>query len=402
MGKLVAKALEGLPAGKHWDGNGLFLQVTKGGSRTWVVRYTLRGKTREMGLGAYPAVTLKQARIKVTETRAEIAQGIDPLAEKRKKQAAERATKTFREVAEEYFADQRPGWSKRHADEWLRSLKRDVFPTLGSLNVCDIDRATVLRAIKPLWTTKPVTGSRVLNRVETLLDAARAKGLRDGDNPARWKGDLQYDLPTVKREIAHYAAMDYRQVPELMAELQPLPDIPALALRLLILTATRTGETIAAQWSEIDLEAATWTIPGRRMKARSTHTVPLSVQAIEVLKILEQYRGSGGADWLFPGWRRGRPINDRACWRLLRELGHQHASVHGFRSAFRDFAAEQTSFPAEVCETALAHTAGSRVELAYRRTKYFEKRRELMQAWATFATMEPEGNVILVDQRRAG
>ena len=379
------------------DGGGLWLQV-RGEARTWIFRYDHAGQRRNMGLGSYPAVTLAEARKRAAECRELRTQGIDPLAHRRGQDSAPAAPSvpTFTSVAARYIRSKRRAWSNiRHAREWPSSLKRYARAIIGSTPVDQIDTASILKVLEPVWHKRPETASRVQSRLENILDYAAAMGWRDPVNPARWRGHLSRLLPspqTIKRQQnggaePHYEAIPYPQVPAFVAELRKLHSFSARALEFAILTATRTGEVLGAQWVEVDLAAATWTIPAVRMKARVEHRVPLSNRALEILQALPRIYGN---PYVFPGSRDGKPMSSMALLMCMRGLGHgvngakSGAVPHGFRSSFRDWVAEETGFPAAVAEAALAHTITNAVQAAYERGDKFRKRRELMQAWAEY------------------
>jgi integrase len=283
-------------------------------------------------------------------------------------------------VAEAYIAAHEGGWrNEKHRQQWRNTLASYVYPVMGELPVADITTAHVLQILEPIWQEKPETASRVRGRIETVLDAAKAREYRKGENPARWRGHISQILPARSRLTrGHHKAMSYNAIPEFVGKLRQREAVAALALEFVILTATRTSEALGASWSEVDIEKATWTIPGARMKAGKEHRVPLSPRAIEILEAAKPL----GAEWLFPSGR-GDPLSGMAMTMLLRRM-KQDATVHGFRSGFRDWSAECTGYAHEVCEMALAHVIGNKAEAAYRRGDLFEKRRKLMEAWATY------------------
>jgi integrase len=388
MGKLAAVSLSKLPAGMHGDGGNLWLQVTETGARTWLFRFRHSGKARAMGLGPLHTISLAEARIKAREYRQLLLSGFDPLEARKAKRVGEllaaAKTMTFQECAEAYIASHQAGWrNAKHAAQWPASLAAYVYPVIGALAVQMVDVTLVMKAIEPIWTAKPETASRVRGRIECVLDWATARGYRTGENPARWRGHLENLLPQKRkvRRVEHLAALPYVELAAFMAELRQQSGTAARALEFAILTAARTGEVRCATWPEIDAEGRLWAIPAERMKAGREHRVPLSEAARAVLIGLER-KGS-----------RIFPILPRSMLDLLGKL-RPGITVHGFRSTFSDWAAEQTSFPHEVREMALAHAVGSKVEAAYRRSDLFEKRRQLAEAWATFCEGEPTGNVI--------
>jgi len=373
------------------DGGNLWI-YPNGNARAWSFRYMIQGKARQMGLGAYPDVTLAQARKAAEKYREVLKSGRDPIEHRDAEEAAKNATveavPTFTQAAAAFIRAHRRGWANsKHARQWVSTLKCYARPVLGSLPVDQIGTEDVLKVLTPIWTTKTETAKRVQGRVENILDFAAARKWRDQSNPARWRGHLDKLLPKPSRvaKVTHHPAMPYAELPAFMAELASMTSVSSLALRLLILTATRTGEVLGAQWSEIDLEAGIWAIPPERMKAKREHRVPLSAAALEVLRALPRIEGS---PYLFPGARHGRPLSNMALLQLMRGIGYgvggdRGAYVpHGFRSSFRDWSGEVSSFPRDVCEMALAHVIESKVEAAYRRGDLFEKRRAMMEAWA--------------------
>lgn len=411
MGKLNAKQVENLnEPGNHDDGDGLRLVVKASGSKSWVFRYQFQGKRRDMGLGSFPAVSLKAARLAVADHRRTMASGIDPMAardaererqqEAQRQQAAKRVT--FESVTAEYIEAHRAGWQNaKHGQQWANTLATYAAPIIGHLPPAEITTAHVLEILQPIWGEKTETASRVRNRIELILDAAKARGLRDGENPARWRGHLDKLLPKRSKiqPVEHHTALPWPELPAFMVELAK-HDAPSYkAMRLTILTACRTSEVLNATWDEIDLAAQTWTIPAARMKARKDHRIPLSDAALEVLASLPRVAGS---PYLLPGQRAGRPLSNLAMLMTLRRMGRGDLTMHGFRSTFRDWAAENTHYPREVCEMALAHTVATGAEAAYWRGDVFEKRRALMTDWAQYATTAPAANVIHGDFKRAG
>lgn len=377
--------------GRHADGGGLHLLVKESGARSWVYRFMLKGKARDVGLGAAAgpdAISLATARDKASALRLRVKAGVDPLAERHREatealaaaQAAQIAGITFRAVADAHIASNEAGWrNAKHRQQWSNTLATYVYPVIGEMPVAEIGKAHVLKILEPIWTAKPETASRVRGRIETILDAAKAREYRDGENPARWRGHLAHMLPARSRLTrGHHKAMPYEAVPAFAAELRTRSAMAALALEFAILTAARTGEVLRATWNEVDLEKAVWTIPAARMKAGKEHRVPLSPRAIEILEAAKPL----GNEWLFPS-ESGAALSGMAMTMLLRRT-KADATVHGFRSAFRDWAAERTSYAHEVCEMALAHVIANKAEAAYRRGDLFEKRRRLMADWASY------------------
>jgi integrase len=385
------------------DGGGLYLQVTPGNnhhiSKSWIFRFAGgNGKERYMGLGSFDTVGLDEAREKAGECRKLRDQGKDPIETRtaqRASAAAERAkAMTFEQCAERYIAAHRAGWrNPKHASQWQNTLATYVSPTLGRLPVQAVDVGLVTKVLEPIWSTKPETASRVRGRIEAVLDWAAARGFREADNPARWKGRLDKLLPrrSKVRAVQHHAALPYPEIGAFICALRERPATAARALEFAILTAARTGEVLGARWSEIDLRAKVWTVPASRMKSGREHRVPLSDAAIAVLQEMHGLREN---DHVFPGDRR-EALSDMALLMLLRRMNRSDLTAHGFRSTFRDWAAECTNFPNEVVEMALAHAVSDKVEAAYRRGDLFEKRRKVMDAWASYcARSEAPGKLV--------
>ncbi len=385
--------------GNYPDGGGLFLQVQTGKDgaprKSWLVRYTApNGKRREMGLGSVDYFSLAEARRKSEEARRLAAHGQDPIDvrdEKKRDQAAKVArTLTFEQCAEAYVAAHRAGWkSEKHAAQWSSTLKTYAFPVFGDVPVGSVDVSMVMRVLDPIWQTKTETAARLRGRIESVLDWAAVRGHRSADNPARWRGHLEKALPARARtqKVKHFSALPINEAPAFVQEVLGVDSMGAKAFAFCILTATRTSETLKATWAEVDLDAAAWTIPGDRMKAGRPHRVPLSDQALKILSNVKPFRGRG--DWLFPGRSKGLPLSNMAFLMILRRMGRSDLTGHGFRSTFRDWAAEFTATPREVVEAALAHTVQDKVEAAYLRSDLFEKRRRLMHTWAEFCFSLP-------------
>lgn len=399
-GLSAAKVAKAGP-GRYGDGDGLYLTVRKNGTRFWVFRYVLAGqKMREMGLGragmGKNSVTLAEARDKAGTLHRMVKAGIDPLSQRDVEIAAARAAAqdaavkavTFRQAAAEYISLHAATWSNpKHRQQWANTLEAYAFPHFGDMPVAAVGTAHVLAALEPIWSTKPETASRLRGRIETVLDAAKARGLRSGDNPAAWKGHLALTLPARGKvaKVEHHAALPWQEVGAFMQALPAQAGVGALALRFAILTAARTGEVIGATWGEIDLGTALWTVPSERMKAGREHRVPLSEPALEVLGEAAKLRiTTAPYAPVFPGAVPGKGLSNMAMLTLLRRMGRGDLTAHGFRSTFRDWAAETTGYPGEVVEMALAHAVGDKVEAAYRRGDLFEKRRRLMVDWALF------------------
>jgi integrase len=380
-------------AGMHCDGGGLYLCVAPPNGCSWVVRYMLEGRARVMGLGPYPAVSLAEARDKAAIARKLKAHGKDPITERdtertRARLEAARAM-TFKQCAEAYVASHKAGWrNTKHRKLWENTLAAYAFPVIGKLPVAEIDTGLVLQVLEPIWASKTETASRVRQRIESVLDWAKVRGHRQGENPARWRGHLDQTLPAQSevRTVKHHAALPYADAPAFMAKLREEAGVSARALEFAILTAARSGEVRGARWHEIDLKNRLWVIPAERMKARRQHRVPLSDMVLETLEGLALLRTSDKNALVFPGARPMKPLSDMALGMLLRRMGRGDLTAHGFRSTFRDWCAEQTNTPNEVAEMALAHTVSDKVEAAYRRGDLFEKRRRLMIEWADYCS----------------
>jgi integrase len=380
-GKLTDRAVKAAAPGRHMDGTvrGLTLLVWPTGARSWVVRYQLVGKRRDMGLGPYPEVSLARAREKALEARRLVKEGLDPLAERGR---AKRLT--FKAAAEQLLESKRPGWrNAKHAWQWEATLKTLAFPTLGALDVKQVGTGDVLAVLRKIWTERPETASRVRQRIEAVLDYAAALGARTGDNPARWKGHLDHLLPRPGKvkQVRHHPALDWRDAPAFMAELTKRGGLGARALAFAVLTAARSGEARGMTWGEVDDAGGAWTVPAARMKAGKEHRVPLTAAARSLLG----GRGEPAA-LVFPSPNHpARPLSDMTLLAALRRMGRGDLTVHGFRSTFRDWAGETTAHPREVIEAALAHAVKDKVEAAYARGDLLERRRPLMQAWADHA-----------------
>lgn len=371
------------------DGDGLYLQVTGAGARSWIFRFMLEGKPREMGLGLLKGVGLAAARAKEAQCRALLADGIDPIAA-RKGERAERAvadarTITFDQCADAYIEAHGAAWrNPKHRAQWKTTLETYVSPVFGKLSVGAVDVTLVMKALEPIWTTKPETAARVRGRIESVLNWAKARGYRSGENPAQWKGHLDNLLPAKSKisSVRHHAALPYDETAQFMTKLREQTGVSAHALGFLILTAARTGEILGARWGEMNLAEKVWTVPASRMKGGREHRVPLSRDATVILDKLTKGEPE---EFVFHG-RNGGSLSTMALLMLLRRMEFGSLTAHGFRSTFRDWAAERTNFQREVAEAALAHVVGDKVEAAYRRGDLFEKRRRLMAAWGEFAT----------------
>ena len=390
--------------GMHADGHGLYLQVTlatdgKTKNRSWIFRYASNAGERHMGLGPLHDVSLAEAREAAAEARKLRRQGVDPIDARNAAKAAAAAVNakeamTFDAARDAYFGTQQAAWrSTTHARQWRTSLEMYVTPIFGKVPVQRVDTGLVIQALEPIWVSKTRTAARVRGRIENVLDWAKARGHRDGENPARWRGHLENLLPAqfdVKR-VKHHGALPYAELPVFMEVLRAEQGAVARGLEFTILTAARTGEVIGAKLAEIDRREKTWTLPPERMKGNREHRVPLCDRALQIVVELESARGDG--QYLFPGLYGG--LNPRTMRASLARLARKGLTVHGFRSTFRDWAAERTNFPNEVVEMALAHVIANKVEAAYRRGDLFEKRRRLMEAWAEYCERgEPAADVV--------
>ena len=409
VGRLTAlKVAKVKKPGMYSDGAGLYLQVTGDGeskvAKSWIYRFTLRGRSREMGLGSLSLFGLAEARAKAAQCRRLTYEGIDPIESRRAQRtqaALEAATSlTFKDCTEQYIAAHRAGWrNAKHAAQWSATLKTYAEPVIGILPVQKIDTALVMKILEPLWSKKPETASRLRGRIEAVLDWAAVRGHRERENPARWRGHLDKLLPARAkvRKIKHHAALPYDELPAFMAVLRSQEGTAARALEFLVLTAARTGEVIGAQPAE--MKDKVWTVPTDRMKGGKEHRVPLSAPALTIVeKMRDDYEGA----FVFPGGKRDKPLSNMAMLALLERMGRSDLTAHGFRSTFRDWAAECTSHPSEVVEMALAHTINSKVEAAYRRGDLFEKRRLLMAEWAKFCARTKRENRDVVPINRRG
>jgi integrase len=409
LGPLAVKGLSS--AGLHPVGGvaGLMLQVSKTGTRSWLLRVKVGDKRREIGLGAFPGVGVALARQKAQQTRDEIAKGIDPVAQRAaarhvivEQQAAEAAMAwTFRRCAEAYIKAKAPGWrGKKSLTQWTNSLEAYAYPTIGDLMVRNINIAHITNIIEPYWITKNTTIDRVRNRIELVLDWAHVRKLRNGDNPARWKGNLDKagfaDRAIVAPVVGH-RSLPAEALYGFMKRLHKVEGTGPRCLEFVVLTAGRSGEARLATWSEIDLNNKTWSIPGERMKSNRPHRVPLSDDAIQLLKDLPRVKGT---DLVFPGARKGKPLSDMTLTATMRRMGVD-AVPHGFRSSFSSWCASSTAYPFEVREMALAHTVGDQTVAAYQRSDLFEKRRNLMTDWAKFLHAAPTVGDNVVQMQRA-
>lgn len=393
MGKLVAKHLPSLGAGRHGDGEGLYLLVRPGGSKSWVFRYRDRitGKHRDKGLGPFPEVSLADARREVASQRDVLRGGTDPIQAKQEAvQAAklERARqKTFKDCRDAYVKAHKAGWrNAKHGQQWINTLDTHAADLL-SMPVQEIDTTLVMRVLEPVWSEKTETATRVRQRIEAVLDWATVRGYRTGENPARWRGHLSklLPMPTKVKAVKHHAALPYADMAKFWAKLEAVDTLASRALRLIILANVRAGEAVGARWEEVDLPAKVWTIPGSRMKAGKEHRVPLSAELLTMFKAMPHREG-----WVFPGaGRKGDGhMTIAATAKLVKDL-HPGITQHGFRSTFRDWAGDCTAHAREIVEQAMAHTIKDKAEAAYRRSDALERRARLMQEWATYCRTPP-------------
>ncbi|WON74448.1 tyrosine-type recombinase/integrase [Nitrosospira sp. Is2] len=383
----VKEVINKKEAGYYCDGGGLYLQVSDSGSKSWIFRYTLNGRNRHMGLGPFHTVSLADARHAAVLCRQSLLKKIDPIAVRDAEHAQQSLgaarSMTFLECATAYIKTHRSSWKNaKHADQWANTIKTYCGPVMGPLSVQEVDTGLVMKVLEPIWTEKRETASRLRGRIESVLDWATVSGYREGDNPARWRGHLENLLPSLNKKlrVKHHPALPFNQMGEFMESLRLQQGVAARALEFLILTAARTGETIGARWDEFDLKAGVWSIPASRMKAAVEHRVPLSKRTLEIILVLNQIKQS---DYVFPGQKEGKPLTNMAMLELLKRMGRTGLTVHGFRSSFRDWASECTNFSRDVCEMALAPTITNQAEAAYRRGDLIEKRRSLMEEWAT-------------------
>jgi integrase len=380
-------------SGLYGDGNGLYLRVTPETTRSWMFRYMIAGKARTMGLGSTAVVSLAEAREAAIDLRRQIHRGVDPLEARRLEVERLRIengnAQTFKDCAEAYITAHKVGWrNAKHAAQWTSTLETYVYPEIGGRPVQAIDTAAIMRILDPIWSLKPETANRVRGRTECVLDWATARKLRSGENPARWRGHLDKLLPARSkvRKVEHHSALPYTGMADFMARVRQQSGISALALEFSILTAARTGEVVGATWLEVDLDKKLWIVPAERMKAGKLHRVALSEAAISVLQQMEELKQG---DFVFSGTRPNTHLSNMSLLQLLKRMNRSDITVQGFRSTFSDWAAEQTEYPRDLVEMALAHTIGNRAEAAYRRGDMLERRQKLMDDWAAYCQREP-------------
>jgi integrase len=388
INQLTATKVKNLKApGYHADGGGLHLQVSQAGRKSWIFTYRFANRAREMGLGSESRVTLAEARDQRDKCNRLLREHIDPIEHRNKQRAAavlkERGTITFAEATDKYLTAHRAEWTHKHFKQWQQTLTQHAGPELGKLLVSDIAVGHVVRVLEAAaWPA--VTAQRLRGRIEGVLDWATVHSYRQGDNPARWRGNLDQLLskPGKSRKIQHLPALPYSEIPTFMAALRRQEGSAARALEFCVLTAARSNEALRAAAAEVDYANKIWTVPADRMKARKEWRVPLSARAMELA-------GQGSTPYLFPGQHPEKPAGGKVMQNVLKRMGYGHISTHGMRSSFRDWAAERTNYQNHVIEMALAHTIGSAVEAAYRRGDFFDKRRQLMDAWAKFCATSP-------------
>lgn len=405
INRLSARAVATIiKPGYHADGDGLYLQVSRTGTKSWVFCFTLRSRAREMGLGEIRLVPLSAARETALEQRKLLRDGIDPIEARRGRERAARLsdarTMSFDTCAAAFIEAHRAGWrNAKHADQWASTLRTYASPVVGALSVQDIDTALVMRVLEPIWQTKTETASRLRGRIEAVLDWATVRTYRVGDNPARWRGHLDHILPdrSKVRKVVHHPALPFDEMSQFMGALRQQHGLAARGLEFQILTACRTGEVIGARWEELNEGKRLWIIPATRMKAGREHRVALSPQALELLAGLRDMMSSG---YVFPGLRPNKPLSNMAFLQVLKRMGRADLTAHGFRSSFRDWAAERTAYPRDVVEMALAHTISDKVEAAYRRGDLFEKRCELMEDWGRHCSDEQAAHAAFLSRAR--
>jgi integrase len=391
--RLSARGAETVKAkGRYSDGGGLYLIVSDTGAKSWAFFWKRDGRRREVGLGSLRSVSMARARELAAQARSDVAEGLDPKARRGRQRTA-----TFAECASKLLEDIAPGWSNaKHEHQWRRSLTVEAA-LIRDVPVDQVSVEQVLEVLKPRWLTHPHSSQRLRLRIERTLDFAKARGLRSGENPARWRGHLAYLLPKPDRTHQHHPALDYEQVPAFWAQLSAVDTYGSRALRFIILTAVRSGEALGGRWPEVDFDTATWTVPAERMKGRKAHRVPLSPHA---LLLLSELRDTRIGEYVFPGLLPGRHLTNNALHNLLLRLGRRDLTTHGFRSSFRDWAGDRGA-AREVAEQCLAHTVGNATERAYARGDLFDRRRQLMDSWGAFVTNEPAQVIALPSRLRS-
>ncbi|MDG1373047.1 MAG: tyrosine-type recombinase/integrase [Paracoccaceae bacterium] len=387
-GKLTKKLVENLGPGRHGDGAGLYLVVDPSGARRWIVRVTVKGQKNskgaplrtDFGLGGADVVTLNTARERALEYRRMAKSGLNP------RFNAKREIPTFEEIAGQVHLERMPTWKNpKHGAQWLNTLRDYAFPKIGRMPVDSIGQPEVLMCLSPIWTEKNETARRVAQRIKIVLDVAKSRGVRDGENPVTTVRDAGV-LPKVKSKVVHHSAMPWRDLPAFYAELKQRTATAAHALRFSILTAARTSEVLEMKWDEVDVEARLWTVPAERMKTGMIHRVPLTDEMLRIVELMKAY----GSAYVFEGQHRHKPLSNMSMLMLLRRMGRNEFTIHGFRSTFRDWATEFANAPRELSETALSHQLGSEVERAYARSDLLEKRQNLMGQWSGYVSRESE------------
>jgi integrase len=383
-GKLTKRAVESLGPGRHGDGNGLYLVIDPSGARRWIVRVTVKGQKNrqgkplrtDFGLGGADLVTLHEARERALEYRRLARQGLNP------RFNAQKDIPTFEEVAQQVHIERLPTWKNaKHGQQWINTLRDYAFPKIGRLPVSAVGQPEVLSCLSPIWTEKPETARRLMQRIRVVLDVARSKGFREGENPVSAIKAANV-LPKVRKKVKHHKAMDWRDVPSFYADLRERTAMAAKALMFTCLTGSRTGEVLGARWEEIDFDARLWTCPADRMKTGEDHRVPLAAEMLSIIEPLKALQ----SEFVFEGQKRHRPLSNMAMLMLLRRMGVEGVTVHGFRSTFRDWASEVANAPREVAEMSLSHKVGSGVERAYARSDLLGRRRLLMERWSAYVT----------------
>jgi integrase len=383
--------------GRYPDGSGLYLDVKPSGSRSWIYRFRLNKQAHDMGLGPYAEVSLAEARERALEHRKQRRAGNNPIELRRQNRRRHVPSRSFKDCATEYWNTHKDGWrNATHVGDWIKSVTTHAFPEIGGMLVSDIDTPAVLRVLSPIWKEKHVTAKRVRGRIENVLDFATTRGWREGDNPARWDGHLEHQLPKRVARVKHHAALPYADAPAFMTRLRAEQGVDALALEFLIRNVNRTDEVLRAKYQEFDPKASTWLIPGERMKGGRDHRVPLSAASVAVLDALQ---ADCIGDYVFPGTSGDGWLHKHAMLQLLNRLSPEvKVTVHGLRCTFMDWSAEQTNFPKEARDLALAHKVSDAVEAAYRRGDMFERRRALAEAWSRYLDSTP-GDVITFPER---
>ncbi len=383
-GKLTKKLVENLGAGRHGDGGGLYLVVDPSGARRWIVRVTVKGQKNkkgaplrtDFGLGGADVVTLNQARDRALEYRRMAKQGLNP------RFNAQRDIPTFEEIAQQVHIDRMPTWKNtKHGQQWINTLRDYAFPKIGRMPVDSVGQPEVLMCLSPIWTDKHETARRLAQRIKIVLDVAKSKGFRDGENPVTAIKDARV-LPKVKAKPKHHKAMGWQEVPEFYADLSTRNAMAAKALMFTCLTGARTGEVLGMRWDEIDFKESLWTCPAIRMKTDEDHRVPLTQEMLAIIEPLKTLK----SEYVFEGQKRNKPLSNMAMLMLLRRMGVEGVTVHGFRSTFRDWVSEATNVPREIAEMSISHKVGSDVERAYARSDLLDKRRALMGRWSGYVS----------------